>query len=183
MKPIIPILCLLCAASAYGQDKTDYNAYNKLSPVEGTEYVIASVGNLGKMAIHGESLLFINTKTGQVHRADLPKDASVHRWEQVKLDSLGINLILMTGRTVNFNENKRIDGNDPIQIIALSTDGRQKTQLTEDKFYASTWVIHRGTGTIVITGYYDSNNNRKNDKSDKDAILVYDLKTLQRVSS
>ncbi|WP_423737664.1 hypothetical protein [Chitinophaga caseinilytica] len=183
MKSLLPLLCMLLCASAYGQDKYNYNTFNKLTPLAGSDYVIASVESVGKMmASHGDALLFINTRTGEQNRVDLPADASIHRWEHVKMDSLGINLILLTGRTVNLDNNKKgIDWNDPIQIIAVSTDGKQKTQLTEDKFFAAQWTIHPRTGAIVITGYYDSNNNGKYDKTDKDEILVIDLKTLKRV--
>lgn len=49
------------------------------------------------------------------------------------------------------------------------------TQLTEDKFF----VVNTQTGKLVVAGYYDTNNNNKYDKTDKDEILIYDLKTLK----
>ncbi len=78
MKSLIPVFCLLLTANLYAQDKYNYNYFNKLTPVQGSEYVIASIENHGKMKVHGEDLLFINTRNGQANRVDLPKDASVH---------------------------------------------------------------------------------------------------------
>lgn len=76
---------------------------------------------------------------------------------------------------------KGIDWNDPIQLIILSTDGKQIVQLTDSKLFVSTWVVNKKTGTIVITGHYDTNNNGKYDMTDKNEIGIYDLKTLKLV--
>ena len=58
------------------------------------------------------------------------------------------------------------------------TLGKEMTQLTEDKFF----VVNTQTGRLVVAGYYDTNNNNKYDKTDKDEILIYDLKTLKLAS-
>ena len=58
----------------------------------------------------------------------------------------------------------------------MSVDGQEKTQLTEDKFFVGTWTVNSYTGAIVITGHYDTNNYVKNDKTDKNKILINDLK-------
>jgi hypothetical protein len=58
------------------------------------------------------------------------------------------------------------------------TLGKEMTQLTEDKFF----VVNTQTGKLVVAGYYDTNNNNKYDKTDKDEILIYDLKTLKLAS-
>jgi hypothetical protein len=42
--------------------------------------------------------------------------------------------------------------------------------------------VNKKTGTIVVTGHYDTNNNNKYDKTDKNEISIYDLKTLKLVS-
>ena len=55
------------------------------------------------------------------------------------------------------------------------TLGKEMTQLTEDKFF----VVNTQTGKLVVAGYYDTNNNNKYDKTDKDEILIFDLKTLK----
>lgn len=69
-----------------------------------------------------------------------------------------------------------------MQIIILSTDGKERAQLTEDKFFVGDWTVNAQTGKLVVTGYYDTNNNNKHDKADKNEILIYDLKTLKLVS-
>lgn len=183
MKTFIPVLFLLLGVSAYGQNKYNFVQFNHLTPVEGTAYVIARIENIGKMAtVHNKFLLFINTMNGQTKQVDFPPDASLHGITQVKLDSLQINRIIVQARTVNLDNNKAIDWNDPIQLIVLSTDGQEKVQLTDDRFFVSTWTVNRHNGVIVIAGYTDSNNNGKYDKTDKNEILLYSLKTMKLVS-
>ncbi len=173
------LLLFLISLISYGQDKTSYFAYNKLVEVLGTNYVLAQVDNYGKLAEAGRSLLFIETKTGENREVNFPKDSYIDRVEQIKLDTLGINKFIVTGRTVNLDGNKAIDWNDPRQIYILSVDGKEKTQITDDRYFASTWVINRQTGNIVVTGHYDTNNNGKYDKTDKGEVMVYDLKAMK----
>lgn len=60
--------------------------------------------------------------------------------------------------------------------------GKEMTQLTEDKFVVRTGSVNTQTGKLVVAGYYDTNNNNKYDKTDKDEILIYNLKTLKLAS-
>jgi len=167
----------------YGQDKYNYVHFNKLTEVIGTEYVIASIENWGKMLeTKSKYLLFINTKTGETNQVDFPNKAGIEKNEQIKIDSLGINLIVVAARTVDLDGKSGIDWNDPTQIIILSTDGKSKTQLTDNNFFVRTWIVNMLTGTIVITGHVDTNNNNKYDKTDKNEIHVYDLKTLKLIT-
>jgi hypothetical protein len=167
----------------YGQDKYNYVRFNKLTEVEGSEYVIATIENRGKVFdINEKYLLFINTENGETSRVDFHKKAYLGDIKQIKIDSLGINLILLSAQTVDLNEKKSIDWDDPVQVIVLSIDGKTKTQLTENNFFVGTWTVNRQTGRIVITGHYDTNNNKKYDKTDKNEILIYDLKTLKPVT-
>ena len=163
--------------------KYNYVHFNKLIEVEGSEYVIATIENRGKMIETNEKyLLFINTINGEAQQIDFSKDAYIGEIKQVKIDSLEINCIVVSARTVDLNEKKGIEWSDPTQIIILSTDGNEKTQLTEDKFFVRTWVVNKETGKVVITGHYDTNNNNKYDKADKNEILIYDLKTLKLIT-
>jgi len=179
MKQFLIILFTLLTISSFGQDKHNYVHFNKLTELIGTEYVIASIENKSKIETKNKYLLFINTENGQTTQIDFPKDASIIKIEQIKIDSLGINKVLVIAKTVNLDGSKSINWSDPSQIIILSTDGKEKIQLTEDKFFVRTWSINNKTGTIVVTGHYDTNNNGKYDKKDKNAILIYDLKTLK----
>ncbi len=170
---------MLTALTSFGQDKYNYVHFNKLTEVTGTDYVIASIENWGKMLdAKGKYLLFINAKTGQSNQVDFPSDGFIEKIEQVRIDSLGINKIIVFARTVDLNNKNGVDWVDPQQILILSTDGKEKTQLTDSKLFVRTWVVNRQTGTIVVTGHYDSNNNNKYDKTDKNEILIYDLRTL-----
>ncbi len=184
MKSILILLFIsACTISAYGQDKSNYVYFNKLIELDGSDYVIATIENVGKMfSVKGKYLLFVNARNGQSKQVDFPGDATIGRVEQIRIDSLHINRVLVTGQTVNLDNNKQIDLNDPTQIIILSTDGQERVQLTEDKFFVSTWIVNRQTGSIIVTGHYDSNGNGKYDKTDKSEILLYDLKTLKLIS-
>ena len=183
MKKILFIVLTTLTLTSYGQDKYNYVHFNKLTEVVGTEFVIASIENWGKMlATNSKYLLFINTKTGETNQVDFPNDAGIGKIEQIKIDSIDLNVIVVSARTVDLDGKNGIDWNDPTQIIILSLDGKTKTQMTDNKFFVSTWTFNKLTGTIVITGYYDTNNNNKYNKTDKNEIHVYDLKTLKLIN-
>lgn len=92
MKQLLTIIFATLTLTSFGQDKYNYVHFNKLTEVVGTEYVIASIENRGKMFdTKSRYLLFINTKTGQTKQIDFPNDGYMEKIEQVKIDSLGIN--------------------------------------------------------------------------------------------
>ena len=182
MKHVLLFILTSMALTIYGQDKYNYVSFNKLTEVERTDFVIASIENWGKMdGLKNRYLLFIDTKNGQTNQVDFPNEGYFEKIEQVKIDELGINKIIVSAQTVDLDGKKGIDWNDPTQIIVLSPDGKQKTQLTDSKLFVSTWIVNKETGTIVITGHYDTNNNGKHDKSDMNEIGIYDLKTLKLI--
>ncbi|MFD2033590.1 hypothetical protein ACFSKL_02250 [Belliella marina] len=183
MKKLLFIILTSLTFTTYGQDKYNYVHFNKLTEVVGTEYVIASIENRVKMQdAKSRYLLFINTNTGEKNQVEFPNDAWIGNLEQVKLDSLNLNVIIVAARTVDLDGKNGIDWDDPTQIIILSTDGKSKTQLTDNKFFVRNWTVNKTTGRIVVTGYYDSNNNHKYDKTDKNEIHVFDLKTLKLIN-
>ena len=172
----------LTGISAIAQTKDDYITFNKLTEVEGTEFVVAHIDNWGKMAkLKAGYFLFINSKTGQATKVDFPNYDYSQKLQQIKIDSLGINCLLISAKTVDLNERKGIDWNDPTQIFIFSPDGSKKTQLTDSKLYVSNWTVNKITGTLIVTGFVDSNNNGKYDKTDKSEIGIYDLRTLTLV--
>lgn len=178
MKLAIFYILTLLSLGIKAQDKTNYVAYNKLTELQGTPYVVASVENRSKLSSLNKFLLFINTVTGAQKQIDFPKDAFIEKIEQVKIDSLQLNKIIIAANTINLDGNKSIDWNDPKQIIVCQPDGSEKIQITEDHFFVSTWVVNRQTGILVITGHTDSNNNGKYDKTDQHKIVLYDLKNM-----
>lgn len=183
MKQLILFLLILLSLNIYAQDKYNYTHFNKLTEVEGTDYVFATIENLGKIeGVKNRYLLFINTKTGETNQADFPNDSNLEKFEQVKIEDLNINKIIVSAQTIDLDGKKGIDWNDPNQIFVLSTDGKEKVQLTDSKLFVRTWVVNKKTGTIVVTGHYDTNNNGKYDKTDKNEISIYDLQTLKLIS-
>lgn len=182
MKQVIFFLATFLSVGAFGQDKYDYIEFNKLIEVEGTEFVIATIENRGKLeGVKNRYILFIDTKTGQATKVDFPADSYIQEIKQIKIDSLEINKIIITARTVDLDEKKGIDWSDPNQLIILSADGLERTQLTDSKLFVRTWVANHTTGTIVVTGHYDTNGNGKYDKTDKNEIGIYDLNTLKLI--
>ncbi len=171
------------SGSVLGQDKYNYIHFNKLTEIVGTEFVIASIDNRSKMAeSKSKYLLFIDTKTGNKNQVDFPADGSIQTIKQVKIDELGINSIIVAAKTIDLDEKSGIDWSDPIQIFVLSTDGKEKTQLTEDDYFIRTWTINHQTGTIVVTGHFDTNKDGKYDKKDMNKILIYDLNKLNIIA-
>jgi len=182
MKYAILLVLTVITVTGYGQDKFSHVHFNKLIELKGTAYVIATLENGKLFSSNASYLVFINTQTGETKPIEFPNDGYVENMEQIKIDSLGINRVVIAANTVNLNNNKSVDYNDPTQIIVLSTDGKEKVQLTEDKFYTRRWIINYHTGAIVITGHYDTNNNGRYDKGDKNEIVIYNLKTLKLIS-
>lgn len=87
-------------------------------------------------------LLFINTNSGDTNQVNFSANAGIYNIEQIKIDSLNINLILISGKTIDLDGKIGIDWNDPTQIIILSTDGKIKTQLTDNKFFVRNWIVN-----------------------------------------
>jgi hypothetical protein len=183
MKKLFIIVTTTLTLTVFGQDKYNYVQYNKLTEVKGTEFVIASIESYGKgfFAI-GEHLLFINAKNGQTKKTDFPNDAQVYKVEQIKIDSLLINCVLVAAKTFDLNGDKKIGWKDPEQIFLYSPDGQKLAQLTDNNFFSRTWIVNNSTGSVIITGYYDSNNNGEYDKTDKNEILIFDIKTYKLIS-
>ncbi|NPD46139.1 MULTISPECIES: hypothetical protein [unclassified Lentimicrobium] len=179
MKKLLILLLTLISGITFGQDKYNYVSFDKLTEIEETEYVIASIQNRGKIETKSKYLLFINTIDGKTQQIDLPKDSYIMSIEQILIKELDVNKIVLVAKTVNLDGDKEIDWSDPQQIIILSTDGKEKTQLTDISFFVRTWTTNKMTGTITVTGHYDSNSNGKYDKTDKNEILIYDLKAME----
>ena len=177
MKRFIIFTLTWLSLSAYSQ--TDFIHYNSLVEVEGNDYVIATHENWKKGdGIQNRSLLFIHTKTGETNIVAFSNEDQIKKVEQVKIDNLGINLILVEVLSIGSDSSKGIDMKE--QIIILSPDGKQKTQLADNNFSVRSWAINKKTGTITVVGYYDTNKNGL-DATDKSEIGIYDLKTLKLI--
>lgn len=69
------------ASSASAQDKYSYIRYNKLIELKGTDFVLATYANFGKMTINSSHLLFINTANGETRQVDFPRDGYIEEVE------------------------------------------------------------------------------------------------------
>jgi len=183
MKLINVLFFLMLTLSVQAQDKTNYTNFNRILEVKGTDYVIATASQHGKgFNSLGKYLLFINTKNGEHQQVEFPQESYHDHVEQIKIDKLNINLILVCANTVDSDGKGGGFWEVPIQLIVFSIDGKQRTQITDNKFLVQAWAVNNETGRIVITGHYDSNDNGKYDKTDKNEIIIYDLATMKVVS-
>jgi hypothetical protein len=164
MRSYLTALLSILSITLFAQDKNNYVYFNKLTEIKGTEFVIASIEHWGKIDTKSKYLLFINTTNGESRQIDFHKDDYIEKVEQIKIDTLNINKVLVKVAT---------------HILVISSDGQERTQITDDKYFARTWAVNNQTGTITMTGHYDSNNNGKYDKTDKNEIIIYDLKTMK----
>jgi hypothetical protein len=167
---------------AFASGKGSYTRYNKIIEVKGTPYMVAMVDNYSKMYSNsGSEILIINTLTGEKRKIELPEGSKVGKLEQLHVDSLGINKLLLTARTINVDGNKGIDWQDPTQIFILSPDGKDIVQITDNRFYDGVWALNERTGTILIAGRQDSNNNARLDNEDESELFVFDLRKMKRI--
>ena len=181
---------MILTLNTYGQDKHNHIHINNLTEVAGTEYMIASINNMNKMSITKNFyLLFINTKNGETNQVSFPEDATIGKIEQVKIDNLGINVIVASARSIDLYGKRGIDWSDPTQLIVLSPDGKKKTQLTENDFSIEKWSVNFSTGAIVVVGHDGGNNKKfskmsssKGNSEEKNEIHIYSLKTLKLIN-
>lgn len=164
--------------SVYGQEKKIQSRFNQLKTIKGSEFVIASVDNYGKLLKADESLVIINSKTGQTTPVHFPQKINVIQIKQVRMDSIGVNYLVVSAQTM---DNDKSIFNYQKTLFILSTDGQTVKQLTDDHYFTSDWVVNKQVGSLVIVGQVDINRNGKLDSSDKNEILIFDLKTLTRI--
>ena len=85
MKRLVLLALTVFTLTSYGQDKYNYVHFNKLTEVDGTNYVIATIENWGKMSsLKNRYLLFIDTRTGQTNQVDFPNEGYFEKIEQSK---------------------------------------------------------------------------------------------------
>ena len=78
MKKILFIALTILSLNSFGQDKYNYIHFNRITEVVGTDYVIASIDNKGKMFVtKNRYLLFINTNTGDTNQVNFSADAGI----------------------------------------------------------------------------------------------------------
>lgn len=164
---------------ACAQGKLEHVGYNQILELKGTPYVLAYYTMIGKMyKPKSRHLLFINTQNGDTCQVNFSRKSEIAAIEQVKMDTLGINKVLVRAKIKDLDGKNGIDRNDPTCVLVFSCDGKTRKQLTDDNFWVGSWATNRQSGTITITGHVDSNGNKKHDEADKNEILVYDLRTL-----
>lgn len=67
-----------------------------------------------------------------------------------------------------------------LQINITTPQFNKLTEISGSNYVVATVediVVNQQAGRIVIIGHYDSNINGKYDKTDKNQLLIYDLKT------
>jgi len=177
MKKLLLLILISLCVSVHGQEKKLQSRFNRLQTIKGTEFVIASMVNYGKFLKTSDSLMIINSKSGQTTPVRFSQKVNVNKIKQVRIDSMGINYLIVTAQTM---KNGKSIFNYQAKLFLISADGLTVRQLTDDNYFTSDWVVNKQTGSLVITGQTDVNKNGKLDYSDKNEILIFDLKTLSK---
>ena len=82
MKQIIFFGLTFLSIQVFAQDKYNFTSFNKLTEVEGTEYVIARIENYAKTeGLKNRYLLFINSTTGTTTQVDFPNEGYLDKIE------------------------------------------------------------------------------------------------------
>ena len=148
---ILTLIVSFFVISANAQSSKIVYEYNKFIHLKETVFSVATVENRSKIGNDVKSsLLFINTLTGDTKQIEFADGARLGIIQQVKIDSLGINLVLVVANTISLDNKKDIDWHDPRQIFIFSPNGENKKQLTEDNYYVISWTINEFTGTLSI---------------------------------
>lgn len=179
---IILLLSLITTMPLIAQSKWAYSIFNDVTELKGTEYMIVSATNNSKTSVKGRSLLFINTATGESNEINFPEGTYIKKVEHVKIDSLGINKVIVIGELNTPQSRKKLTFNPPIQVMVCSVDGKTRQQITENSFLVAGYAVNDKTGVVVITGYLDTNNNMKQDKKDKPQTMLYSLGEMKQLS-
>ena len=127
MKQLFLLALTTLSLQAIAQDKHNYTYFNKLTEVEGTEYVIARVENYGKMeGLKNRYLLFINSATGDTNRVSFPNQGYFQQLEQVKIDNLGINCLIVSAQTVDLDQKTALIGTTLYKLLFYQLTGSKK---------------------------------------------------------
>lgn len=177
MKKLLLLILISLCVSVNGQEKKIQSRFNRLQTIKGTEFVIASMVNYGKLLKTNDSLMIINAKTGQTTPVCFSQRININKIKQVRIDSMGINYLIVTAQTM---ENGKSILVNQAKLFLISTDGKTVRQITDDNYFTSDWVLNKQVGSLVITGQSDVNKNGRLDSSDNNEILIFDLKTLSR---
>jgi hypothetical protein len=182
MRTLFLALSFFLSGSVSAQEKKEYTSYNKLIEVQGTDFAIATFEDHSKKGISGRHILFINTLTGTSRQVDLGNDQYLYNIEQIKLDSLGINRIIAIVGMYHPKEMKGLVLSSWRKVVVFSPDGEQMLDGDGNVHFASSWLTNQRTGSLVVAGYTDSDGNGKHDVTDKNAILIYDLKNMKVIN-
>jgi hypothetical protein len=150
MKILFTLLLFALAGTALAQVPPDARSayYDTVIEVTGTDYMLIKIDSPSKKYGSNERLLFINTKTGESHWGNFPDHFFSMQVETVS-----------TGRLQAIVICARIFGltcNHP-KLFVLSSDGRRRTEITDDAFTVEGWKVNHRSGSVVVTGFYDDN--------------------------
>lgn len=181
MRTLLFMALIFLQHPTYAQEKYEYTSYNKLIDVSGTDYTIATFDDHSKKGIAGRHVLFINTRTGTFKQISLNEDEYLYNIEQIKLDSLGINRIIAVVGMRHPENMKGLMLGSWQKVVVFSIDGNETLGVNGAVHFASSWQTNGRTGSLVIAGHVDSDENGKFDRTDKNQILIYDLKNMKVV--
>lgn len=173
MKPILILLLVISSIATNAQGKRNAVLYNQLTIIKGTPYVVAAIKNRSKEVENHHQIMFVNTKTGTAKEFNISNDGYVGNIDQIEVGDK----VIVIAQNLYGNSVKMTVAQSPLQIFIVAND-KEPQKIVDDNFIISQWVFKEETGTIVVTGYYDVDNNGKYNLKDKGEIHVYDIKAM-----
>jgi hypothetical protein len=179
----IPALILLVflwavAGQAKGQGKFSPQ-YNQLTVLDSTDMVVASIYSASKISVGlGEEvgLLFINTRTGQSVRVELPapfqieatayKESGTYRKERP---------VVIIGGDKTWNQNDKLDSNDLRALFITTASGQGLQQVSPKGEHLVHWKMQKTTNALTFITKADSNKDNKFDEKDVNKVYVFHL--------
>lgn len=182
MKRLIIILVFFVSLIANAQTSSELISFEKLINLKGTPYLLGFVVSTNSLGdINTMSLMSINSHTGITETVDLPTGTMLIDFQQIKMDSIGVNCVAILARIFDADKNDRINTRDPVSLFIVSPDGKQKADLTPSNYYVRLWEVNEASGNLVVTGFYDTNKNGRYDPTEKNEIQIFDMKTLKLI--
>ncbi|AKQ46807.1 hypothetical protein TH63_16120 [Rufibacter radiotolerans] len=182
LRPLTALLLLafLWAAAGKAQGQGKYSPqYNQLTVLDSTDMVVASIYSASKISLGlGEEvgLLFINTRTGQSVRVELPppfqidatalKESGRYRKERP---------VIIIGGDKAWNQNDKLDSNDLRALFITTSTGQGLQQVSPKGEHLVHWKMQKTTNALTFITKADSNRDGKFDEKDVNKVYVFHL--------
>jgi len=92
-------------------------------------------------------------------------------------NNINDDLIYYTVRTTDFNQDGKLNSDDPRYLFISDLSGQNFRQISPDNFDLVHWEVILGTNKILIQACNDSNKDKKFNSNDEIVSFVYDIES------